>query len=46
LYQVKDRGLRNEQNLAERLASGMLTGMALPRRVSWFTSETEPERNA
>jgi methionyl-tRNA formyltransferase len=46
LYQVKDRGLRHEQNLAARLASGMLAGMALPRRVRWFTSETAPERNA
>lgn len=46
LYQVKDRGLRHEQALAERLASGMLAGMALPGRVRWFTSESVPERNA
>lgn len=46
LYQVKDRGLRHERALAERLASGMLAGMALPGRVRWFTSESVPERNA
>jgi methionyl-tRNA formyltransferase len=39
LYQVKDRGLRQEQKLAARLASGMLSGMNLPRRVHWFSSE-------
>jgi hypothetical protein len=46
LYQVRDRGLRHEQALAARLASGMLAGMALPGRVRWFTSESVPERNA
>ncbi len=45
LYQVKDRGLRHERALAERLASGMLAGMALPRRVRWFTPEAALERN-
>ncbi|HWR76838.1 MAG TPA: formyl transferase [Thiobacillus sp.] len=46
LYQVKDRGLSHEQALAAQLAAGMLAGMALPRRVRWFTSESVPERNA
>jgi hypothetical protein len=45
LYQVKDRGLCHEQKLAERLASGMLAGMALPRRVNWFTSVAVQEQN-
>jgi methionyl-tRNA formyltransferase len=45
LYQVKDRGLRHERALAVRLASGMLAGMALPRRVRWFAHETEQGRN-
>jgi methionyl-tRNA formyltransferase len=45
LYQVKDRGLRHEQALAARLASGMLRGMALPRRVRWFVSGMVQERN-
>jgi len=44
LYQVKDRGLRHEQSLAARLASGMLAGVALPRRVRWFSPETVRER--
>ncbi|MCL5059553.1 MAG: formyl transferase [Candidatus Thermoplasmatota archaeon] len=39
LYRVKDRGLRHEQALAARLASGMLAKVALPRRVRWFTRE-------
>lgn len=45
LYQVKDRGLRQEQALARRLASGMLAGVALPRRIRWYTSETALEQN-
>lgn len=44
LYQVKDRGLRHEQALASRLASGMLGGLALPRRVRWFAPEVSRER--
>lgn len=40
LYQVKDRGLRHERSLAARLASGMLAGVDLPRRVRWFNPET------
>jgi len=39
LYQVKDRGLKHEQALAARLASGMLAGVDLPRRVRWFVNE-------
>ena len=45
LYQVRDRGLRQERALAARLASGMLAGMALPRRICWFTHEMVLERN-
>jgi len=45
LYQVKDRGLRHEKKLNAQLASGMLAGMALPRRVHWFTSEAVQEQN-
>jgi methionyl-tRNA formyltransferase len=45
LYQVRDRGLRQEQELAERLASGMLAGMALPRRIRWFDAKTDQEQN-
>lgn len=45
LYQVKDRGLRHERALAVRLASGMLAGMTLPRRIRWFGTETAENRN-
>jgi hypothetical protein len=46
LYQVRDRGLRHERALAARLASGMLAGKALPRRVRWFASEAVREPSA
>ena len=36
LYQVKDRGLRHERRLAERLAGGLLRNLNLPARVRWF----------
>ena len=36
LYQVKERGLRHEHDLARRLAQGMLDEISLPRRVKWF----------
>lgn len=45
LYQVRHRGLRHEQELAARLESGLLQGLALPRRVRWFSSGTAKERN-
>lgn len=44
LYQVKHRGLRHERALARKLASGMLTGVHLPRRVRWFARVTEEQR--
>jgi methionyl-tRNA formyltransferase len=43
LYQVKDRGLRHERRLAQKLATGMLAGPALPRRVRWFEAEAGME---
>lgn len=36
LYQVKDRKVSHERELASKLASGMLDRIALPRRVTWF----------
>ena len=45
LYQVRDRGLRQERTMNAKLASGMLAGMALPRRVQWFVAETVLEQN-
>jgi hypothetical protein len=44
LYQVRDRGLRHERALAAKLASGLLAGMALPRRVRWFAAQTAEGR--
>lgn len=46
LYQVRQRGLRHERELAARLESGMLEGVVLPRRVRWFESEAARERNS
>ena len=40
LYQVMDRGLRHERNLANKLASGMLKNMSLPKKITWFTADT------
>lgn len=45
LYQVKDRGLRHERALAGRLDSGLLAGLALPRRIRWFKPGMTLERN-
>ena len=36
LYQVKQRGWREERQLATRLQNGLLRGLNLPRRISWF----------
>jgi methionyl-tRNA formyltransferase len=41
LYQVKDRGLRHEQVLARRLATGMLDGVDLPARITWFDVDAD-----
>ena len=36
LYQVKDRGWREERRLAQRMRDGLLRGRALPPRVRWY----------
>lgn len=36
LYQVKDRGLRHEREVAQLLRNGLLKGANLQQRVSWF----------
>jgi len=43
LYQVKQRGWREERQLAQRINNGMLRGLKLPRRVRWF-GVTRPAR--
>ncbi len=45
LYQVKDRGLRQEQALAARLPA-TLAGRKLALRVRWFLAEGSQERAA
>jgi methionyl-tRNA formyltransferase len=42
LYQVKQRGLRHERVVARRIREGMLRGLDLPRRVTWFTADAPP----
>lgn len=36
LYQVKQRGLRHEREVDRRLRQGLLQGLALERRITWF----------
>jgi methionyl-tRNA formyltransferase len=36
LYQVRQRGWREERRLAARLADEVLRGMSLPQRVRWY----------
>lgn len=43
LYQVKQRGWREERQLAARLQNGLLRGLNLPRRVSWFIATSGPK---
>jgi methionyl-tRNA formyltransferase len=43
LYQVKQRGWREERRLATQMKAGLLRGLRLPSRVRWFGGpETEP----
>jgi len=41
LYQVKQRGWRQERELAARLRAGLLTGIDLPRRTRWFPASAD-----
>lgn len=41
LYQVKERGWRQEQSLAARLRGGLMRGVHLPPRVHWYRCERE-----
>ena len=41
LYQVKQRGRREELQLAARIQNGMMRGVHLPRRVRWFEATGE-----
>ena len=44
LYQVKQRGWRQERQLARRMENGLLQGMNLPRRIEWYVAEKAQER--
>jgi len=48
LYQVKDRLWRHERELAKKMKKGLLRGVNLPKRVTWFIPEQtqgEPPRS-
>jgi hypothetical protein len=40
LYQVRERGWREERQLAARMRDGLLRGIKLPRRVRWFQAKS------
>ena len=40
LYQVKQRGWREERRLATLMKDGLMHGLKLPARVSWFSAVT------
>jgi len=42
LYQVKQRGLRQERVVARRLQEGLLQGLDLDARVTWYPSVSAP----
>jgi len=46
LYQVKQRGWREERLLAARIKDGLLRGVKLPRRLRWFFAKQSLERRA
>lgn len=46
LYQVRQRGWREERIVAARMREGLLSGSRLPRRVRWFVAEhSQDKRN-
>jgi len=45
LYQVRQRRWRDERRLAERLAAGLLRGVHLFPRVSWFVAQSPSSRS-
>jgi len=42
LYQVKQRGLRQERLVDQQLRDGLLRGLSLDARVTWFPTATLP----
>ena len=46
LYQVKQRGWREERDLATRMKASLLTGVNFPRRVRWYIRPATEEASA
>lgn len=46
LYQVRQRGWREERLLSARMRNGLLRGWRLPRRIRWFTARQSLERRS
>jgi len=46
LYQVKQRGLRHERVVRERLAEGMLKPLKLDARITWFRADAPADDSA
>jgi folate-dependent phosphoribosylglycinamide formyltransferase PurN len=46
LYQVRQRGLRQERELERRVRAGLLDGVRLPRRIVWFMGDDVPNASA
>lgn len=42
LYQVKQRGMRQEQQVDRKLRTGMLHGVDLAVRITWYPSKVRP----
>jgi methionyl-tRNA formyltransferase len=43
LYQVKQRGLQQEQVVERRLRAGMLLGLCLDARITWYPAKATPD---
>jgi len=41
LYQVKQRGWREERRLATQIENGLFRGLHLPKRIRWFNADDE-----
>jgi methionyl-tRNA formyltransferase len=46
LYQVKQRGWREERRLTKQMKNGLLRGLKLPARVHWFQGSETTSRSA
>jgi hypothetical protein len=44
LYQVKQRGLRHERMVSDKLQAGLLRGLDLGVRITWFPAALAGDR--